>query len=148
MRGYRIHLNLPGRPDIVFTRFRVVIFIDGCFWHCCPQCFREPKTHQSYWLPKLRRNADRDRAVTAALESAGWIVLRFWEHQLKHGPEILACVEEVQQALRGRASAGRQPAAGRPLSGKPGSEPPGQTGRPAHLQGSGCPDSSPETPAG
>lgn len=86
--GYRFRkdhrIDLEGtraRPDIVFTRQRVAVFIDGCFWHCCPQHGRQPTVNEWYWSPKLRRNVERDREVTAALEHAGWRVVRLWEHE-------------------------------------------------------------------
>ena len=69
------------RPDIVFTRARVAIFIDGCFWHACPQHGTQPRRNSGYWSAKLQRNLDRDRRVDAALAANGWQVLRFWEHE-------------------------------------------------------------------
>jgi len=69
-----------NRADIVFTRRRIVVFIDGCFWHSCPLHGVTPRTNASYWEPKLRRNAERDAEVNRALADAGWTVLRFWEH--------------------------------------------------------------------
>jgi len=69
------------RADIVFTRRRVAVFIDGCFWHGCPEHATLPKSNTDYWLPKLRRNSERDREVDAVLGDAGWVVLRFWEHE-------------------------------------------------------------------
>lgn len=83
---YRVDfpIRLPGRrpvrPDIVFTRARVCIFVDGCFWHCCPIHGVEPTRNVDYWGPKLARNVARDRAVDAALADDGWTVLRIWEH--------------------------------------------------------------------
>jgi DNA mismatch endonuclease (patch repair protein) len=59
----------------------VAVFVDGCFWHGCPDHFAAPKSNQSYWQPKIRRNIDRDAEVDAALRSHGWMVLRFWEHE-------------------------------------------------------------------
>jgi DNA mismatch endonuclease (patch repair protein) len=86
--GYRFRkdyrLEVPGivvRPDIVFTRRKIAVFVDGCFWHVCPEHGREPTTNEWYWTPKLRRNVERDRAVDTALTAAGWTVLRVWEHQ-------------------------------------------------------------------
>jgi DNA mismatch endonuclease (patch repair protein) len=75
------------RADIVFTRRRVAVFIDGCFWHGCPEHATLPKSNADYWLPKLRRNSERDREVDAVLGDAGWVVLRFWEHE---APETVA----------------------------------------------------------
>jgi DNA mismatch endonuclease (patch repair protein) len=68
------------RPDIVFTRRKIAIFVDGCFWHVCPVHGRYPLTNVDYWTPKLDRNRARDAADNAALVSAGWTVIRVWEH--------------------------------------------------------------------
>jgi DNA mismatch endonuclease, patch repair protein len=83
---FRKHLsvrvsNLSVRPDIVFTRQRVAVFIDGCFWHCCPVHGNRPQSNSRYWEAKLARNRARDAAVNAALEAEGWVVLRVWEHE-------------------------------------------------------------------
>lgn len=72
----------PVRPDIVFTRSRVAIFVDGCFWHGCPEHFAAPRSNRTYWGPKIARNVERDSEVTAALTSSGWHVVRVWEHEL------------------------------------------------------------------
>jgi DNA mismatch endonuclease (patch repair protein) len=70
------------RPDIVFTRGRVAVFIDGCFWHGCPQHGRRLGVqNEHYWGPKIARNAERDQRNTETLVCAGWMVLRFWEHE-------------------------------------------------------------------
>ncbi|WP_435055880.1 very short patch repair endonuclease [Micromonospora aurantiaca (nom. illeg.)] len=87
--GYRYRkdhrLDLPGgvrvRPDIVFTKRKVAVFVDGCFWHVCPQHGREPTRNEWYWSPKLRRNVERDRMADHALAGAGWRVVRIWEHE-------------------------------------------------------------------
>ncbi|MDC9003262.1 very short patch repair endonuclease [Mycobacterium marinum] len=86
--GYRFRKDHPVRvdgklvrPDIVFTKRRVAVFVDGCFWHSCPEHGRKPQVNGGYWSPKLEGNAVRDRVQTAALKSAGWTVLRFWEHE-------------------------------------------------------------------
>ena len=82
---YRVNYRpLPGlrrTADIVFTRRKVAVFIDGCFWHSCPQHSRRPKSNLDYWTPKLDANLARDADTNAQLTSSGWIVLRFWEHQ-------------------------------------------------------------------
>ena len=86
--GYRFRkdyrLDLDGgarvRPDIAFTARKVAIFVDGCFWHACPEHGSRPSVNQGYWTPKLARNVARDRAADAALELAGWQVIRLWEH--------------------------------------------------------------------
>lgn len=81
---YRVDFApLGGRrkADIVFTRKRVAVFIDGCYWHCCPEHATFPKRNSDYWLPKLARNVERDRDTDHSLRGAGWTVLRFWEHE-------------------------------------------------------------------
>jgi DNA mismatch endonuclease, patch repair protein len=87
----RIGASRPIRPDIVFTRARVAIFVDGCYWHGCPEHgTRVDGQNAAYWIPKIARNRERDRQHTALLESAGWMVLRFWEHEL---------TEEIAEAV-------------------------------------------------
>lgn len=73
--------NLRRRADIVFTRTKVAVFIDGCFWHGCPDHFVPPKANAEYWSPKIARNRERDVETTIHLEKLGWTVLRFWEHE-------------------------------------------------------------------
>lgn len=70
-----------AKADVVFTRARVAVFVDGCFWHGCPEHGNTPKANSHYWGPKLARNRDRDRRVTAGLEADDWAVLRLWEHE-------------------------------------------------------------------
>lgn len=86
----------PLRPDIVFTRARLAIFVDGCFWHGCPEHGRRPKIQNGkYWGSKIARNIERDHEQAEALAGAGWTVLRFWEHDQ---PEAAAA--EVERAYR------------------------------------------------
>lgn len=70
------------RPDFVFRRERLAVFVDGCFWHGCAEHFRRPKSRRKFWDAKIARNMARDAAVTAGLRKAGWRVLRLWEHEL------------------------------------------------------------------
>lgn len=78
---YRIQTEAGRvRPDIAFTRRKVAVFVDGCFWHGCPEHGVSPKTNTSYWGPKLRRNVERDRHNRSMLQDAGWTVIRIWEH--------------------------------------------------------------------
>ncbi len=82
-RGLRFRKNLrglAGRPDIVFTRARLVVFCDGCFWHRCPLHATAPKNNGGWWQHKLQANVDRDQRQTDALLADGWTVLRIWEH--------------------------------------------------------------------
>ncbi|TDC33154.1 very short patch repair endonuclease [Kribbella albertanoniae] len=87
-RGYRFRKDLSiytairrVRPDVVFTARRVAVFVDGCFWHCCPEHGRQPSVNSGYWSPKLQRNVERDRLADAALQQDGWTVVRIWEHE-------------------------------------------------------------------
>ncbi len=87
---YRLRSTLPGRPDLVFPGARLVVFVDGCFWHRCPEHAIAPVTNATFWASKIDRNVQRDREVTEVLEAAGWMVLRFWEHELKSDPGEVA----------------------------------------------------------
>jgi len=87
--GWRRKLKLPGHPDFAFRGERLALFVDGCFWHGCPQHGRKPKSNRSYWLPKLRRNRKRDLEVGKLLRGKGWKVLRLWEHELKKTAAVL-----------------------------------------------------------
>ena len=98
IRGYRIHHNLHGKPDIVFTKKKIAIFIDGCFWHKCPVCFHEPETRKEFWMKKISSNADRDEKVNLQLQKEGWTVSRFWEHEVRKNPEqILSKIIDLLQ---------------------------------------------------
>lgn len=94
----RLTIGLSGRrwtqPDAVFTRARVVVFIDGCFWHSCPVHGVRPATNTHYWSPKLDGNMSRDRDTDAQLAALGWRVVRAWEHE--HVPAI---VDKIERAL-------------------------------------------------
>lgn len=107
--GYRFRLHrrdLPGTPDLAFSRLRKAIFVHGCFWHQHPACKdgHIPKSRLDYWLPKLRRNQERDKANLAALERLGWDVLVLWE-----------CEAASENAVAGQIEAFlTTPAPGRP----------------------------------
>lgn len=82
-RGLRYRVQWPtkiGRPDVVFPGPRVAVFVDGCFWHGCPEHYVRPRGNQLFWQTKLRENVERDRRQTLALEAEGWRVARIWEH--------------------------------------------------------------------
>jgi len=91
--GYCYRLNvktLPGKPDLVFPKYRTVIFVHGCFWHghSCKRGRRVPKTNRAYWTEKIARNKARDRKNTVALKSLGWRVITVWECKIKYAPAI------------------------------------------------------------
>ncbi|MEX1656728.1 very short patch repair endonuclease [Streptomyces pseudovenezuelae] len=82
---YRVHYPVPGMPrrsmDIAFSRLRIAVFLDGCYWHGCPQHATRPRANAEWWRSKLERNIARDLETTDHLTAAGWTVLRFWEHE-------------------------------------------------------------------
>ena len=95
--------DVPGCPDFSFPYKRIVIFIDGCFWHGCPRCGHAPKANRSYWIKKLARNKRRDTQITRALRSKGIRVLRFWECRLRDEPT--SCLNRLFTLLdRAKAS--------------------------------------------
>jgi DNA mismatch endonuclease, patch repair protein len=80
--GWRRKQKLLGNPDFIFRRKRACIFVDGCFWHGCPKCYRRPGSNRKYWDEKVQKNRARDRDVNRKLRKLGWRVLRIWEHEL------------------------------------------------------------------
>lgn len=113
-KDYRIDLGkVKPRPDVVFTRAKVAVFVDGCYWHCCPVHGTQPKTNAGYWTPKLARNVERDREHDQALTAAGWVVVRVWEHV-----PLSEAVGTVNAAIQ-RAPDGQTPDKGeRPKRGR------------------------------
>jgi DNA mismatch endonuclease (patch repair protein) len=81
--GWRRHLHLPGKPDFSFLREKVAVFLDGCFWHACPRCYRRPATNTRFWDRKRADNLARDRRVGRELQAIGFCVIRIYEHELK-----------------------------------------------------------------
>jgi DNA mismatch endonuclease (patch repair protein) len=100
IRGYRKNeKGLPGNPDLVLSRFRLTIFVHGCFWHHCPRCnIPIPRKNTSYWQEKIRRNIERDSLVFNKLKRAGWRVMRFWECDIHRS--ISNCVSRISQRLQ------------------------------------------------
>lgn len=86
--------GLRCRPDVVFTKRRIAVFVDGCFWHACPHHGSAPKANREWWRNKLDANVARDRRNDAALRQAGWTVLRFWTHQ-----PVEKMADAIQQAV-------------------------------------------------
>ena len=108
-RGYRFRKNLlirePGlcvRPDVVFPRLRLAIFVDGCFWHSCPNHGRAPSSNPTYWPAKLAGNVSRDSRVDRLLRDAGWQVVRLWEHiSPAEGADEVATAIEAARSFTG-----------------------------------------------
>ncbi|MBP2458672.1 DNA mismatch endonuclease (patch repair protein) [Clavibacter michiganensis] len=100
---HRVVQESRSRADIAFTRQRIAVFIDGCFWHSCPEHLSLPKANADYWIPKLARNVERDAEVTAVLRGLGWTVLRFWEHEPAQytADRIVAAVERARASAAG-----------------------------------------------
>lgn len=102
---YRVAYPVPGLPrrsiDIAFTRAKVAVFVDGCFWHGCSEHRQVPASNREWWAAKLEKNRARDEATTAHLEHLGWTVLRFWEHT-----EPSRALDTVALALRPRGEGG------------------------------------------
>jgi DNA mismatch endonuclease (patch repair protein) len=95
IRGWRRHLPIPGRPDFSFRKQRVAVFVDGCFWHGCPRCFRLPKQNRAFWKKKIEGNRRRDRSVNGRLRRLGWKSLRIRECNLKHPNKVLDKIKAV-----------------------------------------------------
>lgn len=94
---YRLRSKLPGRPDLVFPSRKVAVFVDGCFWHQCPEHFQWPKTRPDFWKQKITRTVKRDKEVSDQLKKMGWTVVRVWEHELKKN--LIGAVNRIDQAL-------------------------------------------------
>ncbi len=99
---HKMHPRMEGTPDALVYPY-TVIFVDGCFWHGCPRCYRPPKSKVEYWWPKIEANKKRDKKRRSLLRKQGWYVLRIWEHELSSGSR--AWVQEVRGAMiRGRVT--------------------------------------------
>ncbi|MFH2106705.1 MAG: very short patch repair endonuclease [Candidatus Micrarchaeota archaeon] len=97
-RGYRIHYELLGKPDIVFVNEKVAIFIDGCFWHKCPKCFNQPTSNLKFWIKKISENIKRDKRVNLLLKKKGWKVVRLWEHEIES--DHTKCIARIKKNLK------------------------------------------------
>ncbi len=97
--GWRRHLPLPGRPDFTFRNERLSVFIDGCFWHGCPKCYRAPKSNRKFWADKVAYNRQHDLAVNRVLKKIGWRVLRIWQHSLQKR-DRKRLITRIEKSLR------------------------------------------------
>jgi DNA mismatch endonuclease, patch repair protein len=105
---YRVNARpiqqLRRTADLVFPRQRIAVFIDGCFWHGCPQHHRQPRSNADYWSAKVAMNRRRDGATDAALADAGWTTLRFWAHE--NPAEVAQAIRDAVRKAKGAVSDG------------------------------------------
>ncbi len=98
LRGYRIHYKLPGKPDIVYVSKKIVIFLDGDFWHGYNWKKLGKIPPKKYWQEKIQKNIDRAKKYNRQLKKEGWTVLRFWEYEVKKNPE--KCIKKIKEAWK------------------------------------------------
>ncbi|WP_166969172.1 very short patch repair endonuclease [Brevibacterium atlanticum] len=102
-RGLRFRVDavpfkgVRTRADVVFSRAKIAVFVDGCFWHGCPEHFIMPKTNTNYWSSKISSNRDRDERVDGVLGDEGWLVIRVWEHE-----DPASAATRIERAWRSR----------------------------------------------
>ena len=88
---YQIHYKIPGKPDIVFVSAKLAVFVDGCFWHGCPEHAVSPKGNSDFWAKKLDKNKLRDQMVNSELDKNNWRLIRVWEHEIEqYLPNVVA----------------------------------------------------------
>ena len=90
LTGWRRNLPVLGKPAFVFPKRKLALFVDGCFWHCCPEHSTKPKNNSEFWEKKLQGNKKRDEYVSEELTKTGWNVVRIWEHELKNPEQVVA----------------------------------------------------------
>lgn len=93
--GWRRNFPFPGKPDFVFPKAKLAVFVDGCFWHGCPHHFRAPKSNRAFWKAKIARNQARDREVGRLLRQRGWRVCRIWAHALRHDARVAVRIRRL-----------------------------------------------------
>jgi len=95
LKGYRIKAKISGKPDLYFSKKKIAVFVDGCFWHKCPKCFVKPKSKKRYWNKKIERNVKRDKEINSKLKKQKTAVLRFWEHEIKK--DLKKCYSKLKK---------------------------------------------------
>lgn len=127
---YRVNYKLTGRPDVVFVTAKIAVFVDGCFWHGCPQHFTQPKKNAAFWKKKIGDNIARDRRIDAELTLRGWSPFRVWGHEVLENPEDVA--NRIAKAVGGMIERGELRARGAaPLGGETTAERRSDQARPA-----------------
>jgi DNA mismatch endonuclease (patch repair protein) len=98
--GWRRHQRIFGKPDFIFQAIKLAVFVDGCFWHCCPRHATKPKNNRAFWRRKFSRNEKRDVLVNRTLRMQGWRVIRIWEHELarKNKTHLLRRIQRAFQS--------------------------------------------------
>ncbi len=99
LAGWRRNQVVIGKPDFIFPKQRVALFVDGCFWHGCPKHSNIPQNNREFWEKKLLGNMDRDKLVSRELRKVGWKVVRVWEHELSNSDRV---VKRILAALQPR----------------------------------------------
>ena len=94
--GWRRHLRVYGRPDFTFSKQKLAVFVDGCFWHGCPKHYNTPVSNRAFWRKQFMANKARNRRVNRILRKKGWRVLRIWEHNLAHSKR---CISQIRRTL-------------------------------------------------
>lgn len=104
-KGLRFRKNvktLPGKPDIVIKKYKLVIFLDSCFWHKCPKHFKQPKSNLEYWIPKIDRNVNRDKEINKFYSEHNWHLMRIWEHEIKK--DFDSTINKIEQFIKNAKS--------------------------------------------
>lgn len=107
---YRLRYRLPGSPDVTFVAARIALFVDGCFWHGCPEHGTWPKSNADFWKAKILRNRERDAIVDARVREMGWTPMRIWEHEVR--ADAIAVAQRVAVVVSGGAGLGHRPRRG------------------------------------
>jgi DNA mismatch endonuclease, patch repair protein len=98
--GWRRNQAVLGKPDFVFRKHKIALFVDGCFWHGCLMHSNMPKNNKAFWKKKLQQNKDRDKFVSRELKKAGWKVVRVWEHELKYPEKIVVKLRKQREIIK------------------------------------------------
>ena len=99
IQGWKIRpKGITGNPDFIFLKKKIIVFVDGYFWHGCPKCGHVPKTNNSFWSKKLERNKTRDKKNSRILRKEGYKVLRFWEHDIKNN--LTKCITRLKTGMK------------------------------------------------
>lgn len=101
IKGWQLHAReLPGNPDFFFTKKKVAVFVDGCYWHGCPQCGHIPKTRSFFWEAKIKSNQQRDKRVSMELKKMDILPMRIWEHELKRSDLLQKTLTKILMHLK------------------------------------------------